>query len=175
MNDCNCIIATTLVPLTQGKYAIIDNEDADEIMQYKWHLGNRGYAVRTTPRPSGKRLTVQMSRQLLGLEPGDKIEADHINHNPLDNRRCNLRIATKEQNGMNRLSSNRNAKTKSKGVWLRTDRRKKPWRAKIGTKHLGCYATEQEAADAYDAAARKHFGEFAYTNEQARKGYPVAV
>ena len=169
---CNCIIATTLVPLTQGKYAAIDNEDADEIMQHKWYVKahpQRPEAARIYG-PKINRVTIRMHRQIIGLEHGDGMEVDHINHNTLDNRRCNLRVCSKSQNQRNQLVQSR--KKYSKGV-IHRDRTMNPWDARIKVngkcRHIGCYATEQEAADAYDAAARKHFGEFAYTNYQARQ------
>ena len=106
-----------------------------------------------------------MHRLILGCGPGE--EVDHRNGNGLDNRRGNLRPAT---HALNQANVRRvRAKSGFKGVsrWVRPSPR--PWRAHITVKgrmkFLGAFATPEEAARAYDAAARELFGEFACTNE----------
>ena len=105
---------------------------------------------------------------------------DHIDRNRLDNRRSNLRLATKGENGRNR-AVNRNKKSSVfKGVFLAGDRvhRNRPWRAWISyenRKHLlGYFSTEVEAARAYDGAARRLHGAFARVNFP-REGEQCAV
>ena len=91
-------------------------------------------------------------------------ETDHVNGNSLDNRRVNLREATRSQNNWNRgkqLGSSR-----FKGItW---DKRDKNWKAQIQVNYkrisIGRFTDEIEAAKAYDKAAMEHFGEFARTN-----------
>ena len=153
------------IPLTQGKYAIVDAEDFEELSRYKWHFA-MGYAARKYRSEKGQ-TTTHMARMLLGLEIGDPLQADHINHNGLDNRRCNLRIVTVTQNQQNQNS--RTGTSRYKGVYFnKRPGRTKPWVAQIKIKakntYLGMYAAEIDAAKAYNAAAEKHFGEFAKLN-----------
>lgn len=104
-----------------------------------------------------------MHRVLLGAPAG--VDVDHIDGNRLNNTIGNLRLCERRQNLMN--SRKRTATTsKFKGVyWLAANRK---WRAKINvegkSKHLGCFAAEEDAARAYDQAALIYFGEFARIN-----------
>jgi hypothetical protein len=84
---------------------------------------------------------------------------DHINGNGLDNRRCNLRICTPAQNGLN-SRPRVDGKSRFKGVFPHGDR----WRAKVGGRHLGLFDDEVEAAKARDRLARKLHGKFARLN-----------
>lgn len=157
------------IPLTQGKYAIVDPEDFDRLNAHKWYALNREerfYAGRAGPRRKGKPGPVLlMHRQILHVGRG--MVVDHINHNGLDNRRANLRPATLTQNSRNR----RKVKTeghysKYKGLtWYKSKNR---WAAMImanrKSKFLGYFDDEIEAARAYDVAARELHGEFAAMN-----------
>ena len=92
------------IPLTQGKVALVDDADYDQLASYKWYAlkgRNTFYAVRSVRDPTSKASAIAMHRQILCLAFGDPRESDHINHNGLDNRRSNLRIVTKEQNQWN--------------------------------------------------------------------------
>lgn len=115
-----------------------------------------------------------MHRAILGLESGDKRTGDHINHNTLDNRRPNLRIATVAQNCQNR-KPHRNNKLGLKGVCAHTPR---PglYRAYIRgndvQRTLGYFHDPIEAARVYDAAVREMWGEFAVTNFPVTKDVP---
>lgn len=151
---------TIVIPLTRGKVAIIDNEDAALISQYKWQADRDGrtwYARRTISLPGGGRKTQKM-HQLITGHP----RTDHRNGDGLDNRRANLRRATKAQNNRNRRKTI--GYSKYKGVGWHENR----WCAQIkvnGKKiHLGRFISEEDAARAYDAAARREFGEFAALN-----------
>ena len=144
-----------LIPLTQGQNAIVDATDFDWLSQWNWcaswcQFTQSFYAVRDK---------VKMHRVILGATKGK--EVDHQNHNTLDNRRNNLRECTCAQNKMNRRRSRR-----FRGVtW---DGPTERWRAQIQAngKHMyiGLFYSEQEAALAYDAAAKIHHGEFATLN-----------
>ena len=156
------------IELTQGKRAIVDDEDYEELSKYGWYTykhRHTWYASRHAPKPGGGQTTHAMHRAIMGLEHGDGIAVDHRNHDGLDNRRDNLRRAIPSQNQQNRRPDKRGA-SQYKGVsWHKLT---PCWRAKIQydnkTLHLGVFDNEIEAARAYDAAARKHFGEFACCN-----------
>lgn len=142
--------------------AVVDTEDFERLNRYNWSAEwqpttRSFYATRHSPR--GK---LQMAREVLRLPKGNRQQVDHRSHDTLDNRKCNLRKATHQQNRHNQrpLSS-----SGFKGVILQDGR----WRARIHTadhKHrsLGCFDTPEQAAKAYDEAARKLHGEFAFLN-----------
>jgi hypothetical protein len=82
-------------------WALVDEEDFWELNGYRWHLsGLEGYVTRRVPKSGGLKIT--MHRHVLGLEPGDPREGDHINRDPLDNRRSNLRVVNDLMQGQNR-------------------------------------------------------------------------
>jgi hypothetical protein len=152
---------TKLIPLTQGKFAIVDEEYYKFLNQWKWHLSTQGYAKRNIrKRKENKFLTVLMHRLIINTPY--YMQTDHINGNRLDNRKCNLRICTHAQNQYNQ-NIRKNGKSIYKGVsW------QKPWVAsiRIDSKkyNLGAFASEEEAAFAYNKAAIEYYGEFAKLN-----------
>lgn len=155
------------IGLSQAKYALIDDEDMESVSRFRWHVTNHGY-VRTRfcmGRVGGKRQQTSMFLHRLIMRPAKHLEIDHINHNPLDCRRANMRICTKAENMHNQLIR-KGMSSQYKGVcWYRPSAK---WKAQI--KHngkliyLGYFTNELEAAQVYDAAARELFGEFAKTN-----------
>ena len=152
------------IPLTQGKFVVVDDCDYDWLIRHKWYARkeNRTYYA---GRKSGKVIS-QMHREILGLKAGDKRQIDHINHNGLDNRRSNLRICSFAENHRNRQLNRRKHTSKYKGVcWYKAGCK---WRAEIRCDYklffLGYFDSEIDAAKAYDRAARKLFGEFACLN-----------
>ena len=156
---------TSLIPLTQGKFVIVDAKNYEWLNQWKWCVskskGGYFYAVRGENQ-NGKWRRVSMHRLILKCQRCE--QADHKNHNTLDNREENLRKCTHAQNQYNRIPNI--GTSKYKGVHLYRDRNK--WHAQIQCKykrhHLGWYKSDIEAAKAYDAKAVELFGEFAYTN-----------
>ncbi|KKM14674.1 hypothetical protein LCGC14_1703720, partial [marine sediment metagenome] len=89
------------IPLTQGKFAIVDDDIFDYLSQWKWYAQkdrNTFYALRNVV-VKGKAKTIRMHRQILNSKKGQ--QTDHLNGNGLDNRRCNLRICTRSQQAMN--------------------------------------------------------------------------
>lgn len=158
-----------LIPLTQGKFAKVDDEDYDYLMQFKWCAflkNNIWYANRRKNKTS-----TSMHREVLGLiDP--EIFGDHKNHNGLDNQKHNLRIATPRQNSFNR-HKRKNSSSKYKGVSLMKKTRKDNtilyyWQARcqLGNIDLALYAqSEIEAAKLYNELALKLHGEFAVLND----------
>ncbi len=156
------------IQLTQGQVTIVDDADYEWLNQWSWFAGwfkgsRSFYAMRTIwndARPRPKSHTQRIHRLIMGVTD-PSIYVDHRNHNTLDNRRDNLRIATPTQNQAN--AGKRNGTSQYKGV----SRLGKKWRAMIRINgkhiHLGCFANELDAALTYQQAARKHFGEFAHT------------
>lgn len=150
------------IPLTKGKVAIVDDEDYPELSKYKWRY-DKGYAVRTA-WINGKSKIIYMHRQILGLK--GHILCDHANRNTLDNRRANLRAATKSQNASNSKVP-ADSKSGYKGVtWYK---RTCKWRASITLHrkhmHLGYFDNIDNAVQAYNSKALELFGEFANINQ----------
>jgi hypothetical protein len=165
-HDCPIAdFATREIPLTRGYVAVVDASDYPALSQHKWcalKSGHTVYAVRAVPKGSGRGM-ICMHRAILGLPLGRVPMVDHINGNGLDNRRANLRLASRSDNGANRRKFAIGA-SRFKGVTLKRGR----WCAAIRrlgkAHHIGYYGTEEEAARAYDAAARERFGNFALLN-----------
>jgi hypothetical protein len=159
---------------------LVDDEDYDHVSQFKWcaHFDKRTvYAYRKTHGSHSTRKTIYLHRAILGVTD-PKIKVDHHNGYGLDNQRGNLRICTPSQNGMNRRKRN-GVSSPYKGVCLH--KRDGMFQAGIRIngekKFLGWFARELDAALAYDAAAREHFGEFALCNFALKKpcsGIPLA-
>jgi len=164
------------IPLTQDKYAIVDPERYEELIKYNWFAvrSERGYyAVRMTKAKKGsgvRQKAVRMHRVVLGA-PENRF-VDHINHNGLDNRRVNLRLVTMQQNIWNKRKQRGNYSSQYKGVnWNKNENK---WVARITcngkTISLGYFDGEKAAAKAYDAKAKKLFGEYAAPNLPSSKG-----
>lgn len=155
------------IKLTQGKFALVDDEDYEWLSNYKWHYNN-GYASRRLLVKENRGFgSVFMHQEILETKGNEK-RADHINRNGLDNRRSNLRLATASQNAMNKVMSN--GSSKYKGVRKRTSgKRRKIWRATVWKDNqpinLGTYLTEEEAARAYNKKALEIHGQFAIMND----------
>lgn len=157
------------IQLTQGKVALVDDEDFEQLNEYKWcavKSENTWYAIRnklvSETRDNG---TIRMHREVLGLLRRDKIEVDHRNHNGLDNQKQNLRICTHAENHHNQIKAKK-GRSIYKGVSV--DNRYKTWVSRIRINntpiYLGSFRSEIEAAKAYDRKAVEIFGKFAYLN-----------
>lgn len=135
-------------------FAIIDDEDFKKVKQFSWFCNEWGYALYRGGNP---KKNIRMHRLI--LDAPKNLEVDHINGNKLDNRRENLRLATKSQNQWNR-NKTKITVSKFKGVFKSKNR----WQVKIKQIYIGSFKTEHQAALAYDLWARDLFGEFAGTN-----------
>lgn len=140
------------IPLSKGKYAIVDAADYVKLSKFPWYYGFRGYAMRSKVMRDGSRKTVSMHREILGALESQ--EVDHINGDRLDNRRSNLRVISRSANLHNRGAY---GPSKEKGVSF--DVRKNCWRAEIGKNGkriwLGYHKTKESARDAYRKASKK--------------------
>jgi hypothetical protein len=152
------------VILTQGQMALIDDEDYELVSQYKWyaHKYKHAFYAQTSAYKNGKQKTIKMHRLIMKAQ--SKQQVDHINHNGLDNRRANLRLCTNAENQHNQQKTR--GTSKYKGVaWCNS---RKKWETTIHVNgknlHLGRFSLEEDAARAYDKAAKKHYGEFAGCN-----------
>lgn len=158
------------IALTQGKFALVDNNDFERVSKIKWHAtwspqGRCFYACgyKSYRKPKGEKAgrIIKMHRFLKGLKDGDKRIIDHINHDTLDNRQKNLRIVTIGQNQWNTVKPITNT-SGFKGVcWHKTY---KKWRAQISHKgkyiYLGNFKSKIKASKAYQEAAKKLRGKF---------------
>ncbi len=150
-----------LIPLTQGKAALVDAADYDWLSQWKWQASFRRtfYAARSITRKP-LHYTIQMHRLILAAPKGQLV--DHINHDTLDNRRCNLRLADYQQNARNRRLSIKSTSGMPGITW---NKKLSKWIAQIGIdrkerKHLGCFDSAEDAKLAYEVAARQAFADF---------------
>lgn len=143
------------IPLTQGKVALVDDEDYEFLMQWKWcaHFkGHTSYSVRNIyiGKINGKKRTKTIPMHRVIMNPSNIMQIDHINHNGLDNRKENLRIVTIRENGQNR---------KVRKELLGTEKANKKYRARlrIGNTpyYLGVFPTPEEAHSVYMKAANE--------------------
>jgi len=156
------------IPLTQGKYTIVDPEDYERLAMYKWHAvraANTFYATRSKRCKNSKKIiTIQMHRVIISAPAG--LLVDHTSRNGLDNRKANLRPATYAQNRQNSRNNTDKSTSRYRGVSFNKTRVQ--YRAAIcanGRKmHLGNFSNEIAAAKAYDIAAKKYHGAFAALN-----------
>lgn len=150
-----------MIELTQGKCALVDEEDYKRVNQFKWCVTRRGNLEYAHRRDGNK--FIKMHRFILDVQDGEMI--DHVNGNGLDNRKSNLRLCTSRENQFNSRSQI-NSKSKYKGVsW---HKREGKWSADIrvdGTlKCLGYFNDEEMAARKYDEFAKTIHGEFVRLN-----------
>lgn len=149
------------IPLTQGQFAMVDDDDYEILSKHKWYFTKQGYASRRD-KTLPNRALVMMHRVIIGVT--GKTEVDHIDKNGLNNQRNNLRPCTKSQNQGNRKMDKRN-KSGYKGVFVMPDGR---FRAEIRHNdkgiYIGIFDDAKEGGMAYDIKAIEIFGEFASLN-----------
>lgn len=159
---CDCG-SSAFVRSTRGATAIVDASDFAALSKWQWSSSAAGHIYRREPKSKGARV-VFLHHEILQRVEG--LEVDHINGNPADNRRVNLRYATKAQNQMNRhrvvAACGFKGVTKNKARWMASI--KQTLGGRKLRHHLGTFDTAHEAARAYDAAALRLFGEFASPN-----------
>jgi hypothetical protein len=158
-----------IIILLRGEETIVDDEDFEKYGHMKWtarpHRGKK-YVV-NSKKINGKIKTLRLHRVILGVTD-PKIIIDHINGQPLDNRKENLRIVTNQHNCINRPKQ-RNNTSGFKGVSLKKyGKRYSYWVATITFNqqkiNIGYFKTKEDAAKAYNDKALELFGEFAHLN-----------
>jgi hypothetical protein len=153
------------IKLSQGKYALVDNEDYEKLSKYKWYSQKNRLTWYTTRwiKKDGKWKQIQMHRQIMKTPKG--MVTDHIDHNGLNNQKKNLRICTVQQNNCNNLQ--KAGKSGVRGVyWYK---RYNNWHVQITINgkrtHIGYYDDINEAAKEWNRVAKKYNGEFAILNK----------
>lgn len=167
-------MSVAYINLTKNKVTIVDLEDLEKVIGYSWYSRKSGraniyYADHKTTK------VISMHRLIMNAKKGEHV--DHINHDGLDNRKCNLRICTNKQNSLNARKVGTFTSI-YKGVCKSINMDKiVRWKAQIQLDgkqiNLGKYLTEREAAIVYDYYARKHFKEFALTNFNEPPKFPL--
>lgn len=158
-----------LITLTKGYVTQVDDEDFAWLSQYSWRASVTTpwlvYAMTDIQEEDGKIHTIGMHRLLVSAPEGSLV--DHADRNTLNNKKENLRLATKRQNSANSRDRIR-ATSKYRGVCQTTYNKVVKWRARITLNgrsiHLGVFDNELSAAAAYDEAALQNFGEFSTLN-----------
>lgn len=157
------------IELTKGKKVIVDEYDYNHLRKWKWQYGANGYAVRDEylGRVDGKyrHRTVLMHRIIMNAPQG--MDVDHKNSDKLDNRRSNLRLATRSQNKANMKSMKRlNGELPMGVTYNPSPRTKQPYMARVcyqGKSYfLGNFYSLQAAEQAYKDKKRDLFKEFAW-------------
>jgi hypothetical protein len=157
------------IPLTRGQFALVDDEDYKHLIQHKWcalfyKCVNSFYAMQALPRNGEKQKIISMHRVIMGVTDS-KIQVDHIDHDTLNNQRSNLRICNHSESMANRRPF-KNGSSKYFGVHWHKKTGK--WQVQIQKdkklKYIGIFATQEDAAKAYNEIAIKTHGEFANLN-----------
>lgn len=152
------------IPVSNStKVIIVDDEDFNRIKLYNWWIQD------TCIRASVNGTKITLGRFIMGNPPNGYDQVDHIDRDIFNNQKSNLRFCTNSQNASNRIR--RTGKSGYKGVYWHVKTSK--WQAVIRVNklnyNLGFFINKEEAAEAYNLAAIKHFGEFAVLNEIENK------
>ena len=146
------------IPLGNSLFATVDVADYEELRQYTWHASRNGGKVYAVCHKDGK--AVSMPRMI--MKPPKGTIVDHIDLNSLNNRRCNLRVCTQEENLVNRGPKGGSSR------FVGVHRCGKKWRAGVSRQgvyhYLGLFDDEVEAAKARDRKAVEVHGQYAYLN-----------
>lgn len=150
--------------LEDDSFFIIDKEDFDKVSKYYWARNKNGYICCSAINGAK---TTMLHNFVLERDSSIKNVVDHINGNKSDNRKCNLRIVTQQENGFNRKIKSTNSSGVT-GVCWDADRQK--WMASIGFNyrhiHLGRFDNKEDAIAARKAAEEKYYGEYSYDASQ---------
>ncbi|MEY8188628.1 AP2 domain-containing protein [Peribacillus simplex] len=148
------------------KVTLVDDDIYEQLTKHRWRFDGNGYIVRQGKVYEGDmyKKTISLHREVMGFSDS---MIDHIDGDVLNNTRSNLRPCNKSTNSMNSSKQKRETSSKYKGVSLfkRTNKYSAYIKKNGKRRHLGYFLTEDEAAMAYNSAAKELFGEFARLNE----------
>ena len=154
------------IQLSQGKVAIVDDEDYDYLIHKRWHcnLMNGKYYSRSYQLINDRYSIISMHRFI--MKPAKGVFVDHINGDGLDNRKCNLRLCSIAENNCNRLKNKNNTSGYKGVIWHKMANK---WQAYIKYQnkkiYIGLFYNIEDAAIAYNRAALKYHGNFANLNQ----------
>ena len=155
------------IQLTQGKVAIVDDEDFEFLNQFKWHalkLAGKFYVGRKLTVSKGKRNQIFIHRLI--MKPDKGMVIDHLDGNPLNNQKKNLRICTHSENIRNcKISIKNTSGYKGVSFVKKNNTYKSAIKFNKRTIYLGYYIDPIDAARAYNDAAIKYHGKFANLNK----------
>lgn len=158
--------AMKLIPLSQGKFAKVDDEDFDRVRISKWFAIKDGKKFYVARKDTGTRKLIRLHNFIMNHDPSfnRKMVIDHIDRDGLNNVKSNLRFCNLSENARNRGKQKHNT-SGFKGVRKHNNK----WLVQIGVDnkkfHVGLFFTKEEAAYAYNKAAKKYHGIFANINE----------
>lgn len=149
------------IRLSKGRFALVDDEDFNILSDFFWHVTPDGYAGRMSSKKDGERRLIRMHAEIMGSKKGHVI--DHIDGDKLDNRRSNLRFATKAQNSWNTGLRRKNM-TGFKGVSFNSKKITNQFSARIRcngiNEFIGNFSTAEEAFEAYCKRGKEIHGDF---------------
>lgn len=150
--------------VASSRSALVDDDDYDRLAGSRWSRNKDGYVMRRVSKGTSPATYIRegLHRAVMGMQEGDKRHVDHINGDPFDNRKCNLRICEAIQNWWSRKKRSDNTSGFKGVTWSKSNSK---WNARI-KKHgkrisLGYFETPEAAHAAYCKAADELFGEFA--------------
>lgn len=146
------------IPLTQNKFALVDDDMYEELSKYKWFAfkGVRSFYAGRSQQVNGKARQVKMHRFIMNAPAG--LYVDHINQDGLDNQKHNLRLVTASENSFNRPMNKNN---KSGYRCIRWYKQTNKWMLQMKDTTVGYFANLDDAVKTYNIKAKEYWGDFA--------------